>query len=113
MKGDNAQQDEKIFNTKSADNYGWKEAWEFREFVDMSREKERPVKMKVVAILNAISSRIGTAWDGNCGWVQIGWQTVNVDRAQMRPAVGFETSAPSNVRRRTSSTEKLKTSATT
>ena len=33
-------------------------------------------------------------WDGNCGWVQIGWQTVKVDRAQMRPAVGFENWTP-------------------
>ena len=34
------------------------------------------------------------AWDGSCAWVQIGWQTVKVDRAQMRPAYGFENWTP-------------------
>lgn len=33
-------------------------------------------------------------WDGTCTWVQIGWQTVKVDRAQMRPAIGFESWTP-------------------
>ena len=33
-------------------------------------------------------------WDGSCAWVQIGWQTVKVDRAQMRPAYGFESWTP-------------------
>lgn len=33
-------------------------------------------------------------WDGTCAWVQIGWQTVKVDRAQMRPALGFENWTP-------------------
>ena len=35
-------------------------------------------------------------WDGSCAWVQIGWQTVKVDRAQMRPAYGFESWTPSD-----------------
>eukprot|EP00435_Cladocopium_sp_Y103_P068491 s386_g31.t1 len=35
------------------------------------------------------------AWDGASAWVQIGWQTVKVDRAQMRPAYGFEGWSPS------------------
>ena len=31
------------------------------------------------------------AWDGSCGWIQMGWQTAKVDRAQLRPAVGLKT----------------------
>ncbi|OLQ14655.1 hypothetical protein AK812_SmicGene1194 [Symbiodinium microadriaticum] len=31
--------DEKIFNTKWADDYGWKAAWDFCEVMDMSRHK--------------------------------------------------------------------------
>ena len=31
-------------------------------------------------------------WDGSYAWIQVGWQTVKVDRAQMRPTYGFENS---------------------
>ena len=34
------------------------------------------------------------AWDGASAWIQIGWRTIKVDRAQMRPAYGFETWVP-------------------
>ena len=34
------------------------------------------------------------AWDGASAWIQIGWQTIKVDRAQMRPAYGVETWVP-------------------
>ena len=34
------------------------------------------------------------AWDGSCGWIQMGWQRAKVDRAQLRPAVGFENWSP-------------------
>ena len=33
-------------------------------------------------------------FDGRCAWVQLGTQTVKVDRNQLRPAYGFESWAP-------------------
>ena len=33
-------------------------------------------------------------FDGSCAWVQLGTQTVKVDRNQLRPAYGFESWAP-------------------
>ena len=58
VKGDAAKQDTNIFETKWSDRYGWKEEWECKEWLDLSRSKEKPASAAVRQILTMLKNRI-------------------------------------------------------